>query len=173
MTDEAGFNEEDLMSYTPKHLELWTCPKYYIGSQWDEYYSFLSVTRDSDTLSRSNFQVAQETLMPIAGEGEPDECGVQITRANHFLCGWVDTIYIHKDSPALEEADKMAGRLENYPVLCEHHWSALEHEENHSYWERCSLSDRVYQCQRANVSIFAARHIDRIPDEVYDRLCTA
>ena len=45
-----------------KHLNLWTHPQNYMGTTWEEYYVFLSQTRDSDALHRSNYIKGLEAI---------------------------------------------------------------------------------------------------------------
>ena len=41
--------------YEPKNLKLWQMPRDYAGAVWPATYVFLSQTRDSSVLERSNF----------------------------------------------------------------------------------------------------------------------
>jgi hypothetical protein len=85
---------------------------------------------------------------------------------NHWAVGWVESIYIHQsDTEHCAQADAMLADLDDYPVLSEDDWSALEDETAYSYWSRCSLSERVDWCRRYGVSIFAARRAHEIPDD--------
>ena len=56
--------------------------------------------------------------------------------------------------------------LADYPILDEEHFSELEWEEKHEYWEACSIKERVELCRKARTSIFAARRDDEIPENV-------
>jgi hypothetical protein len=79
--------------------------------------------------------------------------------------GWVEWIAIHEsDSQALEKANEIMRRLDGYPVVNEDHWSELEWNEACEYWERLSVRDRAEYCQRAGLSIFAARR-DYMPSD--------
>tara|TARA_B100000131_G_scaffold86913_1_gene83763 strand:+ start:2235 stop:2672 length:438 start_codon:yes stop_codon:yes gene_type:complete len=103
-----------------------------MGTTWEDYYVFLSTSRDSDALTRSNFIKGLEA---IGGE-DPEQ--VVTAGVSHWACGWVDTIYIHKDAhDALRKADEVMAALAIYPVLDEeHHWE-LEHEEAEGVWKDC------------------------------------
>jgi hypothetical protein len=124
----------------PKHLKLWTHPANYAGEVWPAHYVGLGQHRDSDTLTRSNFQVAWERLKPLSQDGD-----VLIVRESHWAVGWVEWIAIEQDNEAaVAEADRIAGKLQEYPVLDEDHWSNLEHEEANQVWESCyKPSDRI------------------------------
>lgn len=144
--------------YQPQHLKRWKLPSSYFGAEWPEYYVFLSQHRDSDSLTRSNFICG---LKAIGGESET----VQVVRESHWAVGWVEWIAIHQDDEqALREADAIAEKLEDYPVVNEDHWSELEWNEAQDYWASMSVRDRLELCEKAGVSIFAARR-DYIPQD--------
>lgn len=144
--------------YEPKHLKLWTMPQHYAGEVWPGYYVFLSQHRDSDSLTRSNFDCGLEA---IGGESET----VQVVREGHWAVGWVEWIAIHQDDEkALQIADEIKERLEDYPVVNEDHWSELEWNEAQDYWASMSIRERMELCERAGVSVFAARR-DYIPQD--------
>lgn len=141
-----------------KAITRWTLPDSYGGAHWHEYFVFLGQNRDSDSLTRSNFICALEAL---GGESET----VIVVREGHWACGWVEWIAIHEsDTAALEQADSIACALEDYPVVNEEHWSELEWNEAADYWERMRVRDRIEYCERAGISIFAAR-LDYLPQD--------
>lgn len=109
--------------YEPTCLKKWTLPEYYAGEVWPNYYVFLGQNRDSDCLTRSNFQSGLEA---IGGESET----VIVVRERHWAVGWVEWIAIHQDDEeALKKADEIAAALENYPVVDDEHYYQLESEE--------------------------------------------
>lgn len=141
-----------------RSLERWTMPDSYFGAEWPEYFVFLGQTRDSDALSRSNFECG---LRELGGESET----VIVVRESHWAVGWVEWIAIHEsDVEAIIKADEMSSALSDYPALDESHFSELEWTEAQDYWESLSLRERVELCAEAEVSIFAARR-DSIPSE--------
>ena len=172
--DRKQETQEDAMSYTPEHLELWTRPDSYFGADWTGHYPIISAHRDSDCLERSNYRVALAILRAI----ETEECPaydypLQIAHERHFAVGWVDTILIDKDCLSLvKAADELLARLETYPVLDEEDWSNLEFETAATCWENCSVSERLYWCDRYEVSIFAARH-SHMPEDQTGELLSA
>jgi hypothetical protein len=115
-----------------RYLKRWTMPRYYFGETWPEYYSSgVGQSRDSDCLERSNFICM---LKALGGESET----VIVVRENHWAVGWVEWIAIHEsDSKALAVADDLKGKLDNYPVIDESHWSELESEEADLVWKDC------------------------------------
>jgi len=140
------------MTYEPKHVIRWTHPPHYIGETWPDYYSAgVGRHRDSDTLSRSNFECM---LSALGGESET----VIVVREGHFLVGWIEWIAIHyTDERALKVADDLE-KLQDYPIIDEDHWSELEEEEMVDTWQLLPMSVRIEFCARVGLSIFAARH---------------
>lgn len=146
------------MRYNPENLQRWKMPDSYFGAEWPEYFVFLARNRDSDSLVRSNFECA---LREIGGESET----VIIVRESHWACGWIEWIAIHEsDAAALKQADKISSALQDHPVVDEDHWSALEYDEACAYWESMTVRERAYYCEKAGISIFAARR-DYLPDD--------
>ena len=129
--------------YEPKLLRCWTCPSHYIGATWENYYSSgFGQSRDSDALERSNFRIA------LAALGGESDC-VSVVRESHFLVGWVEWIAIEADGSAdsnraLQIADGLQERVNNYPVLNEEDFSELEHDEANDVWRDCyNAKERV------------------------------
>lgn len=57
---------------------------------------------------------------------------------NHWAVGWVSWIAIHEsDTKALQIADDLRERHEDYPVLDEFHYSDLEQEDANETWRNC------------------------------------
>jgi len=153
------------MTYTPKHLKPYTRPENYAGPTYYGYFPFMGQSRDSDALERSNFRCA---LAAVGGESDT----VLVIRDSHWAVGWVETIYIHEsDENALRAADKVRGRLEDYPVVNESDYSELEWEEAAEYWAQCSVRERarIIRDMNCGVSIFAARRA-YIPQDDNGRL---
>jgi hypothetical protein len=114
--------------------------------------------RDSGCLDRSNFRTALEIL------GGEQENLVEVHRFGHWGPGWFEIIIVH---PSLEAQVKaIEDKLENYLVLDYEDYSTLEWEAAEEYWEQMSISDRIDVCNKYNVSIFAARRSDEIPENV-------
>jgi hypothetical protein len=76
---------------------------------------------------------------------------------------------IRPGTPAADCAEAWENALSDYPVASDEHYSELGSREVYECWSRMSLKDRVYECQRARVSVFAARR-DEVPERVYERL---
>jgi hypothetical protein len=140
-------------------LEQWKHPENYAGAVWPGYRVFLTQNRDSDALTRSNFE---RGFALIGGESET----VQVVRERHWACGWVEWIGIHEDNAeAIAKAEAILEKLDGYPVLDDDHFSELEWNEAHDTWEGLSLRERVDLCKTAGLSIFAARNPDMPRDD--------
>lgn len=121
------------------NLKRWTLPDSYFGDVWPDYYSAgFGQSRDSDALERSNFRVA---LAEIGGESET----VIVVRESHWAVGWVEWVAVHEsDSKSLEIASRLAGKVENYPILDEEDFSTLEQEDANEVWRNCySPTERI------------------------------
>lgn len=118
-------------------MNKWRRPDYYIGPDYDDYFVSFSQHRDSDTLTRSNFEVASKQLEEFEG--------VEIIKDNHFLVGWVEYILVpESNDKAVKIAQELHDRVENYPILCEEHFSQLEDTEAQEVWQNCyDVSERV------------------------------
>jgi hypothetical protein len=119
-----------------KALELWKYPANYMGTEYFDYYVGPSVTRDSDIMEQSNFNVALDRL---GGENEPD---VIVARASHWAVGWVDTIYVHKDAAdKVKILESIENSLENYPVLDDDNYSELQMDNLAESWDSWMLNE--------------------------------
>ena len=89
-------------------------------------------TRDSEHLTKSNFEAALEML---GGEGDD----VEVHRFGHWGPGWFEIIIVRPSTDALAKAEEVESSLENYPVLDEEDFSRREYED-HSEWvcEECA-----------------------------------
>jgi hypothetical protein len=137
-------------------IERWQRAANYGGTDYSDYFVFLSQHRDSDRLTRCNFRAA---LDAIGGESD----SVIIARANHWGYGWVESILIHEsDTEALDNAEDILAALSDYPVVDDYALSDMEWDEAHQSWEKMGLRSRARLCIQAGLSIFAARR-DFIP----------
>ncbi|MGE0278326.1 MAG: hypothetical protein AB7R40_23265 [Nitrospiraceae bacterium] len=145
------------------HLAPYQRPPDYIGATYPGTFVVYGIHRDSDIVERSNWAELEARF------GERP--GVFITRASHWAVGWVDTMRVdptEASEDTLDEIEAQLARLDDYPVLNEMRLGEMEWTEAYDYWASMSVSERVYWCQRARVSIFAARRADEIPEEVYE-----
>jgi len=133
-------------TFTPEHLTLWERPNNYAGAQWPDYYRFLSRHRDSDALTRANFDAGLKAIGGEKNHAELEDASdpggalslVKVVRENHWAVGWVEWIAIHESAvEQLEIADKILGRLEGYPVVDENLFSEYETDEANEVWKNC------------------------------------
>lgn len=165
-----------------EHLDecKWTHPECYAGFSPDGDYVIYSKNRDSSIMEKTNFerihtdlQICADTLQPPENDGKYDQGGdwVYDFRARCSMVGWIEYLLIREDAP--DVLKKMAGEIicsiADYPVYDEDTYSESVWLAVHDFWENESLSERMYWCKDAEVSIFGARH-DTMPDGVYDTL---
>jgi hypothetical protein len=132
-----------MSEYTPKNLKEWQHPDCYMGASWVDYYSSgVGRSRDSSALERANFD-AMKAALGFWGPNEdnaPDrpDFDCTIVRESHWAVGWVEWIAIGpNDFTSLRIADRIAGQLEDYPVIDEDRWSEYENAECEEVWEKC------------------------------------
>jgi hypothetical protein len=127
------------MRNEPRHLKRWTCPPYYFGKAWPDYFSSgCDQSQESDAPARSNF-----ACMLTALGGASDT--VLVVHESHWAVGWVEWIAIHEtDARALAVADEIAGKLKDDPVIDESHLSVIEQEDADLLWrDGFRVEDRV------------------------------
>lgn len=134
-------------------LKRWTRPECYVGATWEGWFVFLWQNRESDCLTRSNFQCAMERLKPLSTDLEHEEMpSVQTVRESHWAVGWVEWIAIHESNKlAIAEAEAMQEEMEGYPVLDETHWSEMEFAEYLEAWKDSGHSYFIKELERAEL----------------------
>ena len=89
-----------------------------------QWYVVAGQNRDSDALTKSNFECATSNL---------EACGedaYHIHRFGHWGCGWYEVLIVNNENEkACEEADDMLRALADYPCLDDEHYSAKMCEE--------------------------------------------
>lgn len=124
-----------------------------------DFFVFLSQSRDSDPLERSNFKSA---LKALGGESKT----VQVHRFGHWGCGWYEVILIDPTNvDAINEAEEIINSLEDYPVVDEDGYSASQNDEINDYWDGMSMSEKVQLCEELGISIFSVRY--EMPEAIY------
>jgi hypothetical protein len=108
------------------------------------------------------------------GDDDEDRCdAIQEVQEGHFACGWLGVLYVHSShTTALELADDLLEKIEQYPALDEFDWSHRECEAAVTYWQGISIACRINWCKRYDVSIFAARR-NEVPDDPRGELISA
>jgi hypothetical protein len=103
----------------------------YVGqTDFGQFYTLITRSRDSDTLTESNWICALELL---GGESET----VEIHRFGHWACGWWEALAVAKGSPEFAIAEGIEKKLNDYPVLNENHWCEAEQAEADRIWANC------------------------------------
>lgn len=128
------------MNYNPTHLSRWTRPQCYMGATWEGYFvAPVTRNRDSDCLTNSNWDCQWRDLSACKSDVPyTDESSPVVVSEKHWAVGWVEWVAIHESNEAaLRVADRLAERLESYPVLDEEDWSQKEQEEAEQVWRNC------------------------------------
>lgn len=105
------------------------------------------VNRDSDTLTRSNFEEQNKELEKIEAAAQPASEDAEyldlysVVRFNHWACGWVEHVLVRPDSRAAEYVTELAAQLADYPVVNEDAFSELEWNDAAESWENYGASD--------------------------------
>jgi hypothetical protein len=116
-----------------------------------------AVHRDSDCLTRSNFDVFKRELnaLPEVKAWSGDESPIQIERFTHWAVGWCDYLIIDPAcQAAVALAESMREQLENYPVADDEHFSATEQTEADETWANCYNPKERIACIRQHRSQF-------------------
>ena len=168
-------------------MPVWKHPRDYGGFSPDGDYVLYARHRDSSLLDNSNFECLKEHFMKAIkdsnlGEAPPrkDPSGwydipeewVYDWSASCWAHGWREYLMMRADAP--EELLKVAQEIHddltnNYPVFNDDDYSRRQDESVCEFWGSMSIGGRVHYCQKAEVSVFAARH-EEIPIEVFDLL---
>lgn len=85
--------------------------------------------RDSDTLDNSNWDVVLTILNRDVGAADDETWNV--LSFGHWAVGWIEELGFKLDGPAGPILFDIAQRLEDYPILDEEHYSALEWDTDH------------------------------------------
>lgn len=113
----------------------------YIGENCSNYYNIYSQNRDSDVLTRCNFTCIFQDLEELEKTlpSDSDEPFVDIHRHGHWACGWIEYIFVRKDSPEklLDHCVEILSALDSYPVFNEDKLSEAEYEEANEVWKNC------------------------------------
>jgi hypothetical protein len=86
-----------------------------------------SVARDDDLVYVSNFEVMETILTEL------DPSNVDVERARHWACGWIDYLIVAPNSKASKKAEELLEDLSNYPLLDDMHYYKLEAEREREY----------------------------------------
>lgn len=132
----------------------------------------VAITRDSGHLELSNWAAQENALEAVSPEPGDDESmpdtgpDFEIHRFSHWGPGWIEIVLVRPGSACHRVAQELVVALGNYPLLDEDDASEREYGAAYDRWEQCGLRERIRICAKYNVSIFAARRLDQIPDRV-------
>lgn len=156
-------------------IRPWKRPDSWAGKPWQGWFVGLSRTRDSDALTRSNFEVFLKALRELpevlVDDTENAEQSyrteredwsavdtVYVVSESHWACGWINWVAIHpSNEAAMKLADEMLCAISDYLILDEDHFTELETNEIEEWWAKESVRDRIMLCKNCGESIFSAR----------------
>lgn len=104
-------------------------PGTYYGERPD-WLVFYGQTRDSEALTRSNFECLTNQLRDMCGE-EGEQWAIE--HFTHWAVGWIESILINPKGQAVAWAEHWLSALSNYPVVDDDHLSDLEWDETYEY----------------------------------------
>lgn len=123
--------------------------------------SGISINRDSDLLSESNWETQERILAQL----DPEGLDHSVERFGHWACGWFEIMIARPGSNAAGKLDELTDTVRECCVLDSSDYSEKKMEAIQSYWNQMSLKEKIQYCQKARVSIFSARK-DSPPEKV-------
>jgi hypothetical protein len=97
-----------------------------------------------EALKRLDTELVESAIDPRDTDSSAGDSTVMDTRCSHWAVGWVETVYVHASNvAACKRADEILGKLADYPVFNDEHFSQLEDEDCRLTWESLTESDRV------------------------------
>jgi len=102
----------------------WQRSSNYMGEDYSDHYIIYSRTRDSEALTKANYETTKTTL-------EENNIDYIEPTFNHWACGWISAIMIHQSNKdALTIAtNKIHEPLQEYPLLDEDLYYQYEQED--------------------------------------------
>lgn len=130
----------------------------YYGER-SEWFIAYSVTRDASILDESNWAEFVSRLQDVDGWA--------VERSGHWLVGWVDSLIVKPDSPAVAIVQEANKELKEYPILNEEDHSEREEAATCQLWEEMDMRERMRELCEHGDSLFAAR--ESLASALYDR----
>ncbi len=130
---EVKDDYQEVLNFLNRNHLMTRMPKWdgsnYIGKRYDDYYILVGHSRDSEIRDESNYQSIKRCL-------ENKNIHFIEICSNHWAVGWVEYIGIQEeDYEAIEEANEILERLEDYPIFDEEDYSQREYEETIKFEE--------------------------------------
>lgn len=151
-------------------MKLYERPRDYCGPEYHGCYPFIGRSRDSGVFEASNWTAIVRDLKAKFGDEQCGEygndgfCGASkvteageptwfIIRDSHWMCGWVETLYIHQDAKDIVAwAEAVEKKLDGYPLYDEDLCMEMETEQRTGYWQSCDKDERVALLKEAGLS---------------------
>ena len=127
-------------------MDKWKSASNYMGEDYSQYYVLLTKSRDSDVLTKSNFDTALEQL-----GGENKDSGVEVIRSGHWAVGWIEMILIHETATdKIKVGEQIEASLKDYPILDEDKYYRMTMEHAQEVWDVLPTKERRELLKRYN-----------------------
>lgn len=115
-----------------------------LGEQQDWLVVPIIQNRDSNHLSKSNFDTAHQWISEVADLKEPE---YQVHRFGHYGHGWFEIILVKPNTKCHSVAQVICDEMDNYPILDADDWGAREYEDwcDQSYEDVCRILQDEWQ----------------------------
>ena len=119
----------------------WDSLNNYIGDIPDaEWLCLMTRTRDSDSVTESNWRVA---LAQLGGESDDGEGEVQVFHFGHWACGWWEALAVRSGGEKEKIAQQLFEELEDYPILDEEDLMNLRYENADALWNQMDARQKI------------------------------
>jgi hypothetical protein len=126
----------------------WDSLNNYIGDIPDaEWLCLMTRTRDSDSVTESNWRVA---LAQLGGESDDGEGEVQVFHFGHWACGWWEALAVRSGGEKEKIAQQLFEELEDYPILDEEDLFNLRYENADALWNQMDARQKIRMIRNNN-----------------------
>ena len=153
----------------------WATPDSYFGYNPTGEYCVYAITRDESIMGHVNFDMMKESLVR---EARFNKCegSVYTWTAAHWGCGHVEYLMVKQNAhkKVLTLASEFLQALAEYPCLDDEKYSERQYDDIYAYWKNETIEARIQWIHEStktiDPNIFAARHDDTIPEDVFEEL---
>jgi hypothetical protein len=125
---------------------VWDSLNNYMGDVPDaEWFCLMTRTRDSDSLTESNWRVA---LRKLGGESDDGGAEVQVFHFGHWACGWWEALAVRSGGEKENIAQQLFEEMEDYPILDEQDLFDLRYENADSLWNQMDARQKIRMIRR-------------------------
>jgi len=121
-----------------------------------------TLSRDSDAVSRANWQALLNLLRATDGDFE-------VHRFGHWACGWFELLLVRPGSAAETMAHDAESALADYPILDDELFSLEEHSDAIETWRAMRHRERRTLLRESGDNPRKCRNVNP-PSSTWDRL---